>query len=162
MRKKRFILSTVLFLILGLPGLKAQRAMPSTGGTISGNGGSMSFSAGQVVAAIKKGANCSVAEGVLQPFEISLVNGLEEAQGINLFVSAYPNPTTGVLILKVQNMELATLNFQLYDMDGKLLNKTKISTAETNITMNSLSTGTYFLKLTRGNKEIKTFKIRKN
>ena len=162
MTKNRFILSTALFLIFGLPGLQAQRAMPSTGGTISGNGGSMSYSAGQVASATKTGVNGSVVEGVLQPFEISLLTGLEEAEGINLLVSAYPNPTNGILILRSETQELATLNFQLYDMGGKLMYGSKITTTETKIAMNSLTTGTYFLKVTRGSKEIKTFKIRKN
>ena len=162
MRHKKLKLSAVLLLGLGLTGLQAQTSINATGGNASGSGGSASYSVGQVVYTTNTGTNGSVAQGVQQPFEISVVTAIEEAKGINLSVSAYPNPTTDYLTLEVKEYELSNLHFQLYDMSGKLLQNEKITGNQTSIVMSNLVPATYFVKVIQGNKEVKTFKIIKN
>lgn len=162
MRHKRLKLSTVLLLGLGLTGVQAQTSVNATGGDASGGGGSVSYSVGQVVYTTHTGTSGSVAEGVQQPYEISVVTGLEEAQSINLSVTAYPNPTTDYLTLRIDEFEISNLSFQLYDMNGKLLQNEKITGNQTSIVMSNLLPATYFVKVIRGNKEVKTFKIIKN
>ena len=162
MRHKRLKLSAVLLLGLGLTGLQAQESANATGGNASGSGGSVSYSVGQVVYTTNTGTSGSVAQGVQQPYEISVVTGLEEAKGINLSVSAYPNPTTDFLELKVESEKLKDLSYQLYDMNGKLLQSEKITGNQTSIVMSNLVPATYFVKVIQGNKEVKTFKIIKN
>ena len=158
----RVKLSAVLLLGLGLTGLQAQESVNATGGNASGSGGTVAYSVGQVVYTTNTGANGSVAQGVQQPFEISVVLAIEEAQGINLSVSAYPNPTTDYLTLEVNEFELSNLNFQLYDISGKLLQNEKITGNQTSIVMSNLVPATYFVKVIQDNKEVKTFKIIKN
>jgi hypothetical protein len=161
MKHKRLKLSAVLLLGLGLTGLQAQETIPATGGNASGSGGTVSYSVGQVVYTTNTGTNGSVAQGVQQPFEISVVTGIEQT-AINLAISAYPNPTTDFLLLKVESEKLKDLSYQLYDLNGKLLQNKKIEGNETSIVMSNLVPATYFVKVTEGNKEVKTFKIIKN
>ena len=158
MRNKKLKISAILMFGIGLTGLKAQTAVSATGGNASGSGGTISYSIGQLVYTTNTGTNGSVAQGVQQPFEISVVTGLEEAKGIN-HISVYPNPTTDYLILEVKDFKLSTLDFQLYDMNGKLLENKKIEGNQTSIGMSKLVAATYFLKITQSNKEIKIFKI---
>ena len=162
MRHKRLKLSAVLLLGLGLTGLQAQTSVNATDGDVSGSGGSVSYSVGQVAYKTHTGTSGSVAEGVQQPYEISVVTGLEEAQSINLSVTAYPNPTTDYLTLRIDEFEISNLSFQLYDMNGKLLQNEKITGNQTSIVMSNLVPATYFVKVIQGNKEFKTFKIIKN
>ena len=162
MRHKKIKLSAILLLGFGLAGLQAQTAIPATGGNASGSGGSVSYSVGQMVYTTNTGTNGSVAQGVQQPYEISVVTGLEEAIGINLILSAYPNPTTDFLKLKVENYDNTNLSYQLFDINSKLLENKKIEGSETSIFMSNLVPATYFLKVTDNNKEVKTFKIIKN
>ena len=162
MRHKRLKLSAVLLLGLGLTGVQAKTSVNATGGDASGGGGSVSYSVGQVVYTTHTGTSGSVAEGVQQPYEISVVTGLEEAQSINLSVTAYPNPTTDYLTLRIDEFEISNLSFQLYDMNGKLLQNEKITGNQTSIVMSNLLPATYFVKVIQGNKEVKTFKIIKN
>jgi hypothetical protein len=161
MKHKRLQLSAVLLLGLGLTGLQAQETIPATGGNASGSGGTVSYSVGQVVYTTNTGTNGSVAQGVQQPFEISVVTGIEQT-AINLAISAYPNPTTDYLVLKVENYDKGNLSYQLFDMNGRLLQNKKIEGNETSIVMSNLVPATYFVKVTEGNKEVKTFKIIKN
>lgn len=160
MRHKRLQLSAILLLGLGLTGLQAQESVNATGSNASGSGGSVGYSVGQVVYTTNTGTNGSVAQGVQQPFEISVVTGIEEAKGIHL--SVYPNPTTDYLTLEVKDFELSDLSYQMYDMSGKLLQNTNITVYQTSIAMSNLVPATYFVKVTRANKEVKTFKIIKN
>ena len=162
MRHKKLKLSAVLLLGLGVIGLQAQESINATGGNASGSVGSASYSVGQVVYTTNTGTSGSVAQGVQQPYEISVVTGLEEAKGINLSVSAYPNPTTDYLTLSIDastTLSIQSMSYQLYDMNGKLLQNEKISGSQTSIVMSNLVPATYFVKVVQGNKEVKTFKI---
>lgn len=162
MSYKKLKLIVVLLLGLGLSGIQAQNVVPATGGNASGIGGSASYSVGQVVYITNTGTNGSVAQGVQQPYEISVVTAIEEASCIKLDCSAYPNPTTDLIILKVENYKTEYLSYQLYDINARLLENKKIQKNETIIAMNNLVSAIYFLKVTDSNKEIKTFKIIKN
>ena len=159
MKQKKIKLS-VLLLGLGLTA-QAQQATTATGGNASGSGGSVAYSIGQIVYTTHTGTNGSVAQGVQQPYEISIVLGIDN-HSIKLELTAYPNPTTNYLTLNVGNAELSTLNFQLYDINGKLIENRKIISNTETIGMENLPSATYFLKVTNNNNEIKTFKIIKN
>ena len=163
MKHKRLKLSALLFLGLGLTGLQAQTSVNATGGNASGSGGSASYSVGQLAYTTNTGTNGSVSEGVQQPFEISVVTGIEEAKDIFLNVSAYPNPTTDYVELKVENLQLSELSYKLYDISGKVYQNKEIGNSITKIEMQNLPQGIYFIKvIDTKNKEFKTFKIIKN
>jgi len=162
MRHKKLKLSAILLLGLGLTGLQAQESVNVTVGDVSGSGGSASWSVGQVVYTINTGTNGSVAQGIQQPYEISVVSAIEEVKGISLSVTAYPNPTTDFLQLKVESEKLKDLSFQLFDINGKLLQTKKLTGTETQIDMSSYVLSTYFLRVIAESKSIKTFKIIKN
>jgi len=165
MKFKKVKLCAFLLLGIGLTGLEAQEAIPAAGGNTSGSGGSVSYSVGQVVYTTSTGTNGSVAQGVQQPYEISVVTGIEEAIGINLMVSAYPNPTTDFLNLKVDastTLSIQSMSYQLFDISGKLLENKKLTGNETQIDLNGFISSTYFVKVLENNQLIKNFKIVKN
>ena len=159
MRHQRFKLSALFLLVLGITGLQAQESVNITGGNASGSGGSASYSVGQVVYTTNTGTNGTVAQGVQQSFEISVVTGIEDAKSINLTVSVYPNPTTDYLTLDVKDFDLSNLSFQLYDINGRLLQSQKITGNRTSIRMSNLLAAIYFVKVIQGNRDVKTFKI---
>ena len=162
MRHKRLKLSAVLLLGLGLTGLQAQTSVNATGSNASGSGGSVSYSIGQVVYTSNTGINGSVAQGIQQPYEISVVTTIEEANSMTLSVTAYPNPTTDYITLRIDEFDISNLSYHLYDMSGKLLQKEKITSNQISIIMSNLVPANYFVKVIQGNKELKTFKIIKN
>jgi hypothetical protein len=165
MKHKKLKLSAVLLLGFGLIGLQAQTSVNTTGGNATGSGGSASYSVGQVVYTTNTVTNGSVAQGVQQPFEISVVTAIEEAKGINLSVSAYPNPTSDYLTLSIDastSLNIQSLSYQLYDMGGKLWQSENITSNQTSIAMSNLTPATYFVKIIQGNKDVKTFIIIKN
>jgi Secretion system C-terminal sorting domain len=151
----------LLFLSFALTELKAQQVISALGGDASGSGGTVAYSVGQIVYTTNTGTTGSAAQGVQQPYEISIVLGVDD-NSIKLELTAYPNPTTNYLTLNVGQTELSNLNFQLYDMGGKLIESSKIASTTETICMENLPSSTYFLKVTENNKEVKSFKIIKN
>ena len=161
MKIKTFILA----LLLSYSMCKAQEATPASGGNASGSGGTVSYSVGQIVYSTHTGTNGYEVQGVQQPYEISVVIGIDEANGITLNCLAYPNPASDFVMLKVDAStvhSIQSLNYQLFDLHGKLLQKHQIDNSETKVSFINLTPATYFLKVIQGNKEIKTFKIIKN
>lgn len=162
MKIRKKITFICIALLFGFTELCAQNNTVSAGGNASGAGGSASYTIGQIVYTTNSGANGSVAQGVQQPYEISIITQIEEAGEINLICTAYPNPASDHLTLKVENYNLEKINCQLFDINGKLLELKSISDTETKISIGQLPVAVYFLKVTEESKEIKVFKIIKN
>ena len=146
----------------GIAILQAQATIPASGGNAIGSGASVSYTVGQVVYTTNTGTNGTVAQGVQQPFEISVVTAIKEAEGISLEIKIYPNPTSDFLTLKVENYDRENLSYKLFDAKGKLLESKKVTGNVTIIPMANLLPTLYFLKVIDNQKEIKTFKIIKN
>ena len=157
---KKRILILIMMLFTAVISTKAQEATTTSGGEAGGSGGSSSYTVGQVFYTTETGTNGNtVAQGVQQPYEISVVIGIPEAKDINLSVLVYPNPTTNYLQLKVKSEKLESLTYQLFDMNGRLLQNEKLTTKQTQIDMSNYVSSTYFVKVLDKNKEIKVFKI---
>jgi len=137
----------------------AQSTNLASGGNASGNGGTASYSVGQIFYSTISGANGIVAQGVQQPFEISVVTAIPKSEYINLECLVYPNPTMGAVRLVIESDEYENLKFRLYDINGMLLQDKRVESRETEISMENLTSSVYFLKVIKNNKEVKVFKI---
>jgi len=156
-------ISLFLFLFAGfVTGVVAQETVSAVGGVASGNDGTASYTVGQVVYSTNTGATGTVGEGVQQPFEIYVITALQDVEGVNLSVLAYPNPTTHFLILEIKGNLQSEYKAALYDFSSKLLMRKKVTSSKTEFETGNLVSATYFLKVTEGNQVVKTFKIIKN
>ena len=142
--------------------LQGQETIPATGGNANSNGGSVSYTVGQILYSTISGTNGTVAQGVQQPYEISVATAIENTNAIKLEFIVYPNPTRGVVKLVFESSYNKKMRFRLYDIDGILLQDKKVESRETEISMENLSSSIYFLKVIINNKEVKAFKIVKN
>jgi len=136
--------------------------IPITGATVSGSNGTVSYSIGQLVYTTNSGTTGSVAQGVQQPYEIQIVSGIEEATSVGLTCSAFPNPVTDLLIIKLGSYNKGNLSYRLYDINGKVVLNKRITNDETTISMKNINPSVYFLKVMTADQVIKTFKITKN
>lgn len=139
---------------------QAQESPTSAGGNAFSAGGSVSYSVGQIGYTSNTGSNGSVASGVQQPFEISVMTGIEPKAKITL--AAFPNPTTGILTLTVKNAKTENLTYQITDVEGKLVFESFLTGKTSKVNLSDKSSGTYFISIIEDNKAIKSFKIIKN
>lgn len=157
--KFKIIIAFVLCLVL-ITGLNAQETISSTGGEASGDGGSVSYTIGQLVYSTLTGTNNnSIFQGVQLPFEISVVSGISEADEINLEVLVYPNPATDFVILKIDDVAEDQYMAFMYNINGRLIKNIEITDSETQIVMHDLISSIYFIKVIKDEKEVKVFKI---
>ena len=159
----KIISSIVILLGFSLTGLHAQVAIPAAGGVASGSGGTVTYTVGQIVYTTNAGTAGSVAQGVQHSYEISVVPGSQEDDGIRLMCFVYPNPTSDIVKLQIEN-RIENLTYYLYNMNGKIILTNKIESKETTISMGNLVPATYFLKVVQtipdsSIQKIKTFKI---
>ncbi len=162
MTNKLLKLNVVFLLSLVFTEVQAQETVNTSGGTASGSGGTVSYSVGQVFYTYAKGNSLTVTQGVQQTYGISEVTGIKGTKKINISVSAYPNPTTDYLILSIADFDMSDLSYQLYDVNGKVLQNKKIKGSQTSIIMSGLVPAIYFVKITKKDELIKTFQIIKN
>ena len=162
MKYWRLLLASALLACPAIAELQAQKAVTAAGGNTSGGGGTVSFTVGQIVYTTISSVNNSVAQGVQQPYEISVITGIKQAEDIHLFCSVYPNPASDFLTLRIENYNKGNLSYKLFDINGILLENKKVTGNETSVTISNLVPTIYFLKVIDNQKEIKTFKIIKH
>lgn len=137
----------------------SQTSINSSGGNVSNQNGSFSFSVGQLVYTTNKNENGSVTQGIQQPFEHQILSDNEFFKK-DFKILTYPNPTSDNLIVSILNdFTNNKIEYSLFDIQGKQLMKGKIESDLTVIKIKNLSKGIYFLKVSEQNLSIKTVKI---
>ena len=157
---KKFTIFAILLCIAGI--VAAQSAVVSVGGDAQSNGGSVSYTVGQVAVQTVANSNgsVSVAEGVQQPYEIMTV-GVDDYPQIVLDAVVYPNPTDNVAQLRLNGFEIPAdgLRANLYDGNGKRLQTIPVTDDLTTFQIGQYATGTYYLEVRDGKRILKTFKV---
>ncbi|NOT35959.1 MAG: T9SS type A sorting domain-containing protein [Saprospiraceae bacterium] len=152
----------LFYFVFSISFISAQSSVNSAGGNARSAAGSVSYSIGQLNYTFHNGSTGGIILGVQQAYEISIVSAIEKTDGVNLFVTAYPNPVSNYLILSIDKYDLSNLSFQLFNENGACIINQKIINQQTNIATCNLAPGNFFIKLINGSKEIKTFKLIKN
>lgn len=160
------IIKLFLLFIIGSHAL-AQEAISTAGGNSIGMGGTLSYTVGQVIYTTNAGTSGTLAQGIQQAYEISVITEHPDTKQISLSCSAYPNPTTNYLTLKIDGKILDDYEAYLFDTEGKIIEIIKIDGTLTTIDMSKLAPATYILKIVRKGQnaeitDMKTFKIIKN
>ncbi len=136
----------------------AQSSQNSGGNNISTSSGNVSYSIGQTFYEPSASTSASITPGVQQSYEISETLGQEIAE-IGLSLKVYPNPTTDILNLRIDLNDYQRYNYELYDLGGRFLLKKSVSGKTTEISMSKYPSGTYLIKVSKGNSSVKIFKI---
>lgn len=137
--------------------LWAQHVVATSGDTFSNVRGSISYTIGEGVAqTLTKGDN-TLTQGFHQTIvSVAVVTELKE---LDFSISAFPNPTTDQVKLKVGKEDLSGLQYLLFDISGKLISKKNIESNDTSVPFQYLPVGSYILQVLDGKMELKTFKI---
>ena len=149
----------IVLVLLAFGELNAQESLNSAWSEAAGAGGSVSYSVGQLFYTSNVGNTGSIAQGVHQPYEISEVLGIDEISN-EFEMSIYPNPTRDYLTLTTEDN--AGFSYQLYDINGRIIESNNVTSNNTTITMQNLPSTTYFLKVTISPEKVRTYKIIKN
>ena len=153
-----------ILLLCSSSSLFAQEGTNAAGGEATGNGGTASFSIGQIDYTASSTEGGSISEGIQQTYEVEVVLGTTISEETNSAVG-FPNPASGLVTLRVVGFEIKNMSDALYDITGKIIAQQKLTDTETAVNMEEEASGLYLLKIidsSNNNQEIKTFKIINN
>lgn len=159
MKKQKIKLGVLSLVCFGLQAA-AQQATLASGGVASDNGGTITYSIGQIVYKPASSTAGSVDAGVQSPYEIYVV-GVNETD-LDISILVYPNPTMDHLTIRIADLKDEKLVYKLVDLEGKLLACEQISGKDTQISTIALPSATYVLDIQQENKQVQSFKIIKN
>ena len=157
----RFLLTIPLFFGSGLLNLIGQTTVGAAGGDTSGPGGTVGYSVGQVAYTNFAGESGSINLGVQQPYDIIMVSNTEPE--IDLKATIFPNPTIASVQLTLDETVFSTgtglFGYELYDLQGRLLQQQEITASTSIITLEKMPASVCFLRVSYKDREVKTFKI---
>lgn len=146
--------------LVGFPlsGLFAQQSILVASSNDSSASGSVSWSVGLVAFSAVTGTTGSLLEGVQQPYEIYIVDGIgENEKGPQC--ALYPNPATEQITLRFLESNLKDYTVQLFNMQGTLLKNLKADSREITIPLGDVAPSSLFLVIFENAKPVKNFKI---
>lgn len=155
---KSIVLLSGGLLLAGLA--QGQESVNAAGGDASGSGGSIAYSVGQVFCTTNTSTSGTISQGVQQAYEFFSV-GIKVTE-LNITLSIFPNPTVDNIFVQIGDYNKEKLSYQLFDMQGKLINVETITSKQTQVNMSNLPPATYFINIVQENKKIQIFKIIKN
>ena len=149
----------IAFLLSGIA-VYAQEVVSTAGSHGETTAGSLSWTVGEpVIETITDGTN-TLTQGFQQSkLTVTAINDLQTS-GIEL--SVYPNPTNSFLLIEVKTDKQRDLLLSLFDLNGKLILQKKITGNKQTVNMQNYKPAIYILKITEGNKEIRTYQIVKH
>jgi hypothetical protein len=159
--RTKITIAAIAVLLVSAGVASAQSAVATAGGEVTGSG-TMSYTIGQTFLLPLKSDAGSITPGVQQAYVITTLSGQINSD-ITLEAAVYPNPVIDRLTLRVGDIEAANLRYTLTDAGGRTIRTGSIVTAAAKsgatIDMGKLSTAVYLLRVTDGDKPLKTFKI---
>jgi hypothetical protein len=159
MERKRAIKVVLLFFVFAISSVNAQNAITGSGGNGSGIGGSVSYSVGQTNQGVNSSGSGTSAEGVQQPYEITLTNGIVRADVNTMEMTIGPNPSTDEVRLIIKDLKPGELFVEVNDAKGNNVIFGKLMSNETVFQFGKFATGNYTMNINRKGKVLKTFKI---
>ncbi|GAF04651.1 T9SS type A sorting domain-containing protein [Saccharicrinis fermentans] len=157
MKHQSLILCLFFLLFMKLTGMRAQESVNAGCNNISSSDGTISYSIGQFANSIHTGADGELSEGVQHPYEITITTEVKEF--LNIKTKVYPNPTSDILTLQIETNDMENYSYKIFDINGRQLQKSKITDVQTQINMSGLVSATYFITILQNNEKINSFQI---
>lgn len=144
----------VLFPLFVTISVSAQEVISTQGDSYSNASANVDFTIGEVIIDTGTDGTNDITQGFHQTNWVFL--GVEDFAP-NYEANIFPNPTSDVLNIKTNSFENVT--YMLYNAQGELVIKDKLSGEQTPIQLTQLAPGNYSLTLNSETQNLKTFKL---
>jgi aminopeptidase N len=85
--------------------------------------------------------------------------GLNENEQAEKTVVVFPNPAKNQFTISAENFDAVDCSYEVYDLSGRKLLEGKLNNKQTQVSLNSLSSGHYTVKILSGKEKISSHKI---
>jgi len=151
---------TLFFFLLALlyiNNILAQQTVSTSGLTINNTAGSISYTIGQIDY-ITAGNAFTMTQGVQQVFVKSALTYIATIDK-SITLSVWPNPIIDKLFIKIAGNTNAGFSYQLFSIEGQLMETKKILGNYTTIDTHTYSVGVYIISISYANNPSLRFKI---
>lgn len=138
----------------------SQQLLGSAGGTYRNTYYQLDWSVGELLTETYNGFENTLTQGFHQGEYI--ITAISQMENLLLKITAFPNPATDFVILNIESQKEEGLGYILTDLNGKILQESKILTNQQQINLEGIAAGVYFLNVQSDKKALKTFKIIKS
>jgi len=156
--KNKAIFLLILCFLFSFFKLKSQTLL-STGGTEFKNDNiSLSWSLGETIIETHNSENITLTQGFQQPDII--ITSIYESDRILHDVNVYPNPLIDHIIIEIGNIDsFKNVQYKIFDNLGSLILSEGLNQHITNIKLDNISTGQYFITIQSDGIIQKTYKL---
>ncbi len=138
--------------------LSAQSAITAAGGDAIGEGGTLSYSVGQVVYTTILSEYGNVCQGVQQSYEIIPLSTSTNDES-ELFAVLYPNPSSGDVSLSWNRQPEEIHDLRVVSAQGREMYQSKLSNQLSQLPLGDLASGVYFVYIYSEDKLMQSFKF---
>lgn len=135
----------------------AQQASVSAGDNAEGTSGSISYTIGQVFYMPTGNKEVLIIPGMQQGYSIAILSTSKMAE--NALMTVFPNPVNDLLTLKTDLLQIKNQNYQVFNLQGKMMKEEVIHSDETVINTQDLPEGVYLFNVLTSGQLLKSFKI---
>lgn len=158
---KNYVFIFIILILTLTFSISAQNVISSAGASAIGTNVQLSWTVGEPITETFSGTNSILTQGFHQGK--LTVTAIEPDIYPGISLSVYPNPVVFELNLYLWGTGNTIFEYELYNIEGKLLIHKKIQNQPEIINMQKYPAGTYLLKVIANEiKSLKTFKILKN
>lgn len=160
-RQKSTVLGILMFAcILVHAQTTPLQLVSSAGETFKNPNYQLDWSVGELVTETYAGNQSMLTQGFHQGKYI--ITAIKQITDLQFEISAFPNPATDYVHVKIASEKFENLRFSFSDSDGKVLQTGSFTSNLQQINLAGKTTGIYFLKVISDKTTVKTFKIVKS
>lgn len=134
----------------------AQTALVTGGGDVSSPAGSVAFTIGETMYIDYSSPSGNINEGVQQPHYL-LTTSSASYDVAAWDAHVFPNPVSEILRLHVAPYQGEELHYELISLQGQLVLRGRIASAQTDIPLHEVAAGNYLFRL--NSDQSQTFKV---
>lgn len=133
----------------------SQEVISAQGESYSNANNTMDFTLGEIITETFSNGTNDLTQGFHQT--LVAINSVEDFD-VNFLVTIFPNPSSDQITLNVEEYE--GLTFNLYNIQGVVLEKSLLTNNKTTIELSNFPKGIYLLALTKEDNQIlKTYRL---
>lgn len=158
MKNRKEIFLAVLIIFFFFTQSYSQEVISTAGGSGSVSGARVSWTVGEPVTETAQGAGITLTQGFNQG-DFLIVTTIQQWEGENQILKIFPNPADNIIYVVSDISGTEKMNYAILDLKGRKLKEGVITLPESQLIVNDLKSGVYFLKLYTTLKEQGIYRI---
>lgn len=158
MKRLILIFGLGVFVLIAKSQTVSPELISSAGDSFNNTSYQLDWSIGELVTETYTGTQNTLTQGFHQE-NTYIVTNIDENPLLEFSIVAFPNPTSDLICLKVENEKFNEMQYFITDISGKVLQNGKFANETEQINFSNYAVGTYLITISQNNQFVKSFQI---